>query len=102
MATVTQLNPPIPVTTPKGAGHAHILIDYGQEHHLYWVVAQDDTCEFWTWENPKVRIQRNETMDRLNTTPITGISISPQYTMPSYTNPYPGVKLGQYMTGKAE
>lgn len=64
MGTVTQLDPPIPVMTPKGAGFAHILIDYGQEHHLYWVVAQDDTCEFWTWENLKVRIQLNHTMDR--------------------------------------
>lgn len=64
MGTVTQLDPPIPVTTPKGAGFAHILIDYGQEHHLYWVVAQDDNCEFWAWENPKVRIQLNQTMDR--------------------------------------
>lgn len=68
MGTVTQLDPPIPVRTPKGSGYAHFLIDYGQEHHLYWVVAQDETCEFWTWENPKVRIQLNHTMERTKAT----------------------------------
>lgn len=29
-----QLNPPIPVWTPKGEGIAHALIDYGLEHDL--------------------------------------------------------------------
>jgi hypothetical protein len=26
-----QLDPPIPVITPKGDGYAHLLIDYGPE-----------------------------------------------------------------------
>ncbi len=29
-----QLNPPIPVETPKGRGVAQVLIDYGLEHNL--------------------------------------------------------------------
>ena len=33
-----QLNPPLPLHTPKGDGWAHFLIDYSQEHDLLWVV----------------------------------------------------------------
>lgn len=36
-----QLNPPIPVATPKGAGYAMGWIDYFQEHDLLWIVGQD-------------------------------------------------------------
>jgi hypothetical protein len=61
-----QLNPPIPMTTPKGAGQAWALIDYGAEHHLMWVIAMDETGEIWTYANPHVRAQKNITMDRLN------------------------------------
>ena len=32
--TVTQLNPPIPLMTPKGRAMAHFLIDYGIENDL--------------------------------------------------------------------
>jgi hypothetical protein len=67
MADILQLNPPIPVVTPYGDGYAHLIIDYGQEHHIYWVVAQDSTGEFWTWENPKIRIQNNVTLNRPKT-----------------------------------
>jgi len=64
MADILQLNPPLPVVTPYGDGYAHFMIDYGQEHHILWVVAQDSTGEFWTWENPKIRMQNNVTMNR--------------------------------------
>jgi hypothetical protein len=69
-ATLLQLNPPIPVTTPKGDGLAQVLIDYGAEHSLLWVVFQDDTGECWTWPNPKVRAQKNITMGRTEVTPV--------------------------------
>jgi hypothetical protein len=59
-----QLNPPIPVVTPKGKGWAHVLIDYSQEHHLVWVCFQDDTGECWSWQNRDVRIQANPTLGR--------------------------------------
>ena len=40
----TQLNPTLPVTVEgKGKGYAFAVIDYGQEHHLIWVVALDGT-----------------------------------------------------------
>lgn len=59
-----QLNPPIPLSTPKGNGLAWFLIDYGAEHHIMFVVAIDDTGEIWTFENPVVRAQKNITMGR--------------------------------------
>ncbi len=55
MSYLTQLNPTIPVETPKGRGEAVVLIDYGPEHHLYWVVFLDDGGECWTYSNEQVR-----------------------------------------------
>jgi hypothetical protein len=62
---ILQLNPPIPVNTPKGSGLAWLLIDYGPEHDLMWTVAIDDTGELWTYGNPQVRAQKNITLERL-------------------------------------
>lgn len=59
-----QLNPPIPLETPKGKALAQILIDYGAEHHLIWVCFQEDTREIWCWPNNEVRAQTNITMGR--------------------------------------
>ncbi len=61
---IIQLNPPIPITTPKGKGIAHFLIDYGPEHHLNWVVMLDLNGECWTFQNPEIRAQRNITAGR--------------------------------------
>ena len=60
-----QLNPSIPLDTPKGAGIAIACIDYGPEHHLMWVVIQDETGEIWTWENPFVRGTKSITLGRI-------------------------------------
>lgn len=69
---LTQLNPPIPLDTPKGKALAHFVIDYGPEHNLMWVTFVDATGECWTWPNPKVRAQKNMTMGRLSEgTPVT-------------------------------
>lgn len=61
---IVQLNPTIPLTTPKGDGYAVALIDYGEDHDLKWVVIQTDTGEIWTWNNDKVRGVKNITADR--------------------------------------
>jgi len=61
---ILQLDPPIPLHTDKGDGLAHLVIDYGPEHHLLWVVFLDDGGACWTLPNPQVRGQRNETMGR--------------------------------------
>jgi hypothetical protein len=59
-----QLNPPLPLDTPKGKGYAHFVIDYSQEHHLIWVVFLDDSGECWSFQNPEIRLQNNFTMGR--------------------------------------
>lgn len=58
-----QLDPPLPVLTPKGEALAHVLIDYGAEHHLLWVCFQADG-ECWTWQNHDIRATKNITMGR--------------------------------------
>jgi len=62
--TILQLNPTIPVSCAKGDGYAIALIDYSEEHHLYWVIALNATGEIWTLANPEVRMQKNITMGR--------------------------------------
>ena len=61
---ITQLNPPIPVVTPAGKGMAQMVIDYGVEHDLLWVVFQNDTGECWCWGNQDIRAQNNITIGR--------------------------------------
>lgn len=59
---ITRLDPPIPLDTPKGPAHAHLLLDYSQEHHLLWICFQDETGECWTWQNTFVKLRVNPTM----------------------------------------
>lgn len=65
-----QLNPQIPLITPKGDAQAIMVIDYSEEHHLQWVCIQDDTGEIWTWPNDKVRGFKNLSIGRKNPSPI--------------------------------
>lgn len=59
-----QLDPPLPLNTPKGEGMAHVLIDYGPESDLYWTVFLTDTGEIWTFSNRDVRASKNITLGR--------------------------------------
>ena len=61
---ISQLNPPLPVSTPKGSGLAHLVIDYGPELNLFWVVFIDATGECWTYPNQEIRAQKNITLGR--------------------------------------
>jgi hypothetical protein len=61
---ITQLNPPIPVRTPAGKGMAQMVIDYGVEHDLMFVVFQDDGGECWCWRNQDIRATGNITIGR--------------------------------------
>ena len=56
---LTQLNPSIPMDTPKGRGLALAVIDYGQEHNLLWVVTLDTSGEIWCVPNRDVRVPPN-------------------------------------------
>ncbi len=61
---ILQLNPPLPVITPKGKALAHFMIDEGIEHDIKWVCFQDSTGECWTFSNPEIRVQKNITQGR--------------------------------------
>ena len=58
-----QLNPALPVVTPKGKGIAHVLIDYGVEADLIWVVFQENG-ECWCWLNQEIKAEKNITFGR--------------------------------------
>jgi hypothetical protein len=60
---ILQLNPPIWLDTPKGKALAHVLIDYGIEHDLLWICAQQDG-ECWTWSNKDIRFDKNISIGR--------------------------------------
>lgn len=64
MAAITQLNPPLPLDTPKGSGLAHLVVDYGPEHDLMWVVFLDADGACWTVPNPEVRMAWNWSLGR--------------------------------------
>jgi hypothetical protein len=85
-----QLDPPIPVETPKGKALAQVLIDYGPEHHLLWVCFQTETGECWTWPNRDIRAESNPTFGRLarpttNGLPTVGIGPSGGSADPTWT-----------------
>lgn len=65
MQTLLQLDPVIPVHTPKGNGMAWFLIDYGPEHDLMFTVAISSTGEIWTFSNREIRAQQNITLGRV-------------------------------------
>jgi len=67
---IVQLNPQIPMMTPKGSAQAIMVIDYSEEHDLKWVCIQDSTGEVWTWPNDKVRGFKNITTGRNNISEI--------------------------------
>lgn len=61
---ITRIDPPLPITTPKGKAMAHFLIDYGIEHDLIWVCFQKETKECWSWRNKDIRADDNLTIGR--------------------------------------
>lgn len=57
-----QLNPPLPVDTPRGPAYAHMAIDYSQEHYLLFVCFLCESGECWVLPNKDVKLQKNLTM----------------------------------------
>lgn len=96
MQSLLQLNPPIPLQTPKGEGLATLVIDYGPDYDLLWTVILtkgEHAGEIWTYPNPQVRGVQNVTLGRLPTatptdspTPRNGNKICPE--------PIPGIRRG--------
>jgi hypothetical protein len=75
-----QLVPPLPREVisgkgwegPIGEGVCNVLIDYGLDHDLIWVVEMDLTGEIWCVPNRFVRAVRNVTAGR-NTAKVLAI-----------------------------
>ena len=64
---ILQLNPPIPLYTPKGEGLALLVIDYVVDYDLMWVVGLKENNQLWTYSNKDVRLIENETLGRSKT-----------------------------------
>ncbi len=63
---ILQLDPPMPMNVlGKGSGVAHLVIDYGVEFNLHWVVFITATGECWTVDNKQVRAEKNITLGRI-------------------------------------
>lgn len=56
---ILQLNPPLPLDTPKGPAWAHFILDYGQEHDVLWGCFVKETGECWWVANRDVRLEKN-------------------------------------------
>lgn len=63
---IIQLDPPLPLETPKGSSLCHFLIDDGIEHNLMWVCFLDDNGQSWTFQTPEIRASKNITWGRIN------------------------------------
>lgn len=61
-----QLNPPLPMITPKGNALAHFVLDYGPEFDLHWTVFLDSNGECWTFNNREIRACKNITLGRVD------------------------------------
>lgn len=59
-----QLNPSVPLRSPKASGEAIAVIDYGGEHDLMWVIIDDETGQIWTVPNGEVRAFKNYSIGR--------------------------------------
>lgn len=73
-----QLNPPVPIQTPKGSAWATAIIDYGPQWDLMWVSFVEATGECWTFRNPEIRQGKNYTFNHPEPTPIRPRSEVPQ------------------------
>lgn len=63
---ILQLDPAIPMSTPKGKGYANFLVDRGMEFDNEWIVFLDNG-EIWSFLNPQVRLHKNYTFNRIST-----------------------------------
>ena len=62
MPIALRLQPSIPMICSRGKGRAIIMLDYSEDHSLYWVIVLDSSGEIWTVRNEDVRVRANETL----------------------------------------
>lgn len=58
---LSQLQTPLPLSTPKGKAWAVAIIDYGPHWDLLWVTFVHATGECWTFNNKDIRQEENFT-----------------------------------------
>lgn len=58
-----QINPPLQIETPQGAGWAHFVTWDNPEHSIYWTVFLENG-RIWTFRNEDVRACKNITAER--------------------------------------
>ena len=75
---IVQLDPYIPVDTPRGPGFCIAWIDYSEDHDTLWKVIITATREVWDVPQPLVRGVKNITMGRVaEPTPFYGKPVMP-------------------------
>ncbi len=62
---ILQLNPQIPVKTPRGPAQAIGWLDYSEEFDLLWVCFLDSNGECWTFPNKDIRAFENYSLGRI-------------------------------------
>ena len=68
-----QIDPMLPLDTPKGEGFAFWRTDYSQEHDTLYSVIITATREVWDLPQPQVRGVKNISMGRTkDATPFAG------------------------------
>ena len=63
---ILQLNPMLPLDTPKGLGWAFALIDYSQDHDTLFKVIITETREIWDFPQSQVRGVKNISFGRVH------------------------------------
>lgn len=61
---LVQLNPSIPLRSPRASGEAIMVVDYGPEHDVLWAIVDDATGQVWWVPNGEVRAYRNYSIGR--------------------------------------
>lgn len=81
---MTRIDPPLPVLAEEQRGEefvkatAYAWIDYGLDHDLIWLIAYDESREFWCLANKFIRCQDNITAGRppAGGEPFCGVGVS--------------------------
>jgi hypothetical protein len=58
--TLTVIEPPWEIHTPRGKADVLAVIDYSQESYVYFLCAQRVTGDFWVYRNDKCQLFWNE------------------------------------------
>lgn len=58
--TLTIVEPPWEIHTPRGKADVLAVIDYSQESYVYFLCAQRGTGDFWVYRNDKCQLFWNE------------------------------------------